>query len=102
MVLGLDVSAYASLQRMLGVLETAACSIPDVSVRDLAFTTIDSIDDLLDRYTQDAPVTFGDSIRSKTDEELADWIISHDAKCLTNGYLTRDEYLSLIKREVSK
>lgn len=46
-------------------------------------------------------MTNADKIRAMTDEELADWIMSHDCKTNLYGYLSREETLDRLKQEVS-
>lgn len=45
--------------------------------------------------------TNADKIRQMTDEELADWVFSHDCKTNLYGYLPREGTFDWLKQEVS-
>lgn len=46
-------------------------------------------------------MTNADKIRAMTDEELADWVFSHDCKTNLYGYWSREGTLDWLKQEVS-
>lgn len=47
------------------------------------------------------PLTNADKIRSMTDEQLADWIISHDDKTEQNGRWNKGQILNYMKKPCS-
>ena len=45
------------------------------------------------------PETFADAIRAMSDEDLADWLVSHDLKCYWEGHLTKEGYLKILREK---
>lgn len=43
----------------------------------------------------------GDNVRQMTDEELAEWLVTHDRICSIHGGLTKEGYLEWLKKEVA-
>lgn len=43
-----------------------------------------------------------DKIRDMSDEELAEWLVSHDMKCFDDGHLSKDGYVDWLKQEVEE
>lgn len=44
--------------------------------------------------------TNADKIRQMSNEELAEWLVSHDMKCFDDGHLSKDGYVDWLKQEV--
>ena len=44
--------------------------------------------------------TKADNIREMSDEELAEWLVSHDKKCFLDGPLSKEGYIHWLKQEV--
>lgn len=44
------------------------------------------------------PETFADEIRAMSDEDLADWLVSHDLKCYWEGHLSKEGYLEYLRQ----
>ena len=45
-----------------------------------------------------SPRTNADRIRAMSDEELAEWIVSHDNKCKECGTLSKDGYIDWLRQ----
>lgn len=44
--------------------------------------------------------TFGDKVRSMSNEEITDWLYEHDEMTQNNGRLTKEQLLEFISREM--
>lgn len=58
--------------------------------------------DLFKQIAESNYYSFGDKIRSMTNEQIAEWIVSHDEKCEKFGRWSKEQILDYINHPVSE